>query len=209
MNKFILGFVKVTGVLPAVIYLKRKVYYENKEIQGKKLTGKTMIVSNHTGLRDYVTYLFLFFRYSLWFLAAEVLYKKPNNARLIKHLGAIRVNRDTHEVDFFANAISVLEENKILLVFPEGRISATKKLLPFNTSAAYIAYMANAKIVPVVTDGNYGFFKRVHVMIGEPLYLRDYLDKQYLEKNDIIKLNDILRNRILELQQKLANELKK
>ena len=59
----------------------------------------------------------------------------------------------------------------------------------------------------MITDGNYGFFKRVHLMIGEPIDLNQYLTGEKPSKQEIAQLNDIVYNKVLQLRQELDRRI--
>ena len=73
----------------------------------------------------------------------------------------------------------------------------------FKPSYVLIALRAEAPIIPVITDGQYGFFKRVHLIIGKPIDLWDYCTSEDPTKEEIMALNDIVYKKCLELQREL------
>lgn len=166
-----------------------------------------MIVSNHRDIKDYMLYLFYFFHRNLHFLAAELLYRKKHLGKFIDYLGAIKVDRDSHEVNFVSKSIDILNQEKALLIFPEARISPTEEVLPFTTSFIYIALKSHTPICPVCTDGNYGMKKRCHIIVGAPLYLDEYCNNEFPSKEEIIYLTNIVRDKILQLQEQLHQKI--
>ena len=92
-------------------------------------------------------------------------------------------------------------------MFPEGRISNDKKLLPFTPSYILIALRSGAPIIPVVTDGNYGLFKRVHILIGKKIYLSDYCKSTNPTKEELEKINKIISRKIALLKNTLQEKI--
>ena len=78
--------------------------------------------------------------------------------------------------------------------------------LPFKTSTAYLAYLSEAKVVPVYTDGSYFKKKRAHVIIGKPINVKEIIDENISEKENIEKINEILRNKIIHLGEELERQ---
>ena len=76
MSRFVLWFVKITGLIPELFYYRRKTYYVNKKSQNRKIKGAAIVVSNHKSIMDYPLYMFTFFCRSLRTWTAEVMYKK-------------------------------------------------------------------------------------------------------------------------------------
>ena len=66
-----------------------------------------------------------------------------------------------------------------------------------------IALRANVPIIPVIIDGNYGVFKRAHVIIGKKIYLTDYCTSLNPTREEILKINETVQNKALELKSEL------
>ena len=60
MNKIVLWFVKITGVIPQIFYFRKKVYYVNKQKSSRKIKGSAIIISNHKSVFDFALYMFVF-----------------------------------------------------------------------------------------------------------------------------------------------------
>ena len=205
-NKFVinlvLGFVKITGFLPLLIFFKPKIHKSNK--QKSKLPKCCILVSNHKSLLDFPLYLLVFPFRTIRFLMAEVLYNKsPFFAWFLNSLGGIRVDRDDKSFSFVSDSIEVLDNKGILGVFPEGRLPVNGKPWPFTVSTAFIATHADAPIVPIYTDGNYGISKRVNVVIGEPFFLTDFAEDGLNDEQQLAHLTDVLEKRVYDLKSLL------
>ncbi len=208
-NKFLialfLGFVKLTGFLPAFIFLKPKVVKTSKN---SRPVGPCIIVSNHKSLLDFVLYLLIFPFLTVRFLMAEVLYNKSRLfAWFLNSIGGVRVERDSKDFGFVSESIEILDNGGILGIFPEGRLPINGKPWPFTVSAAFIATHADAPILPVYTDGNYGITKRAGVVIGEPFYLTDYKEDGLDEDEQLKHLTRILEEKVYALNDKLNGEM--
>lgn len=205
-SRLFLGFVKVTGFLPGLLLFKPKVRYVNKKVQSKKLARPCIFMSNHKSLMDFALYLITFPFVSIRFLMAEVLYNKGKLfSKFLYLLGGIKVDRDAYNFDFIDKSVDCLNNNQVVGIFPEGRLPIDGKMSPFRPSIVLITLRANVPVVPVYTDGNYGITKRAHVTIGEPINLTDYLTEKgvpvdKISKEEISRLNDILKDKILELK---------
>jgi len=207
-NKFFinlfLGFVKITGLLPALILFKPKIYKENGA--AKYLPKPCIIVSNHTSLLDFVLWVLVFPFRTIRFLMAEVLYNKSKAfAFFLNAIGGIMVDRDSKDFSFVSNSLELLDNKGTLGVFPQARLPIPGKQWPFTTSTAFIAMHTDAPIIPVFTDGNYGIFKRTKVCIGKPLYLNDYIIDGLDENAQIEHLTKVLEEKVMGLKE-LLNE---
>lgn len=201
VNLFV-GFVKLTGIIPAWLFLKPRVRCVG---QAKRcLPSPCIVVSNHRSLLDFVLYLLVFPFRTIRFLMAEVLFNKsPLFAWFLRAIGGIRVDRDAKAFDFVGDAIEVLDNGGTLGVFPEGRLPVGGKPFPFTVSAAFIATHADAPIVPVYTDGNYGPLKRAGVVIGEPFYLSDHIQEGLSEQEQLRHLTAVLEQTVYALRDAL------
>ena len=195
-----LAFVKLTGLIPALLFFKPRVRCAGKA--ARKLPSPCILVSNHRSLLDFVLYLLVFPFRSIRFLMAEVLFNKNKFfSTFLYCLGGIRVDRDARTFDFVSQAIEVLDQGGTLGIFPEGRLPVGGKPFPFTVSTAFIATHATAPIVPVYTDGNYGLFKRAGVVIGEPFYLTDYCVEGLSDQEQLEKLTQLLRQKVYGLKE--------
>lgn len=75
MYKFVQWFLRITGYIPSLFYFRRrKVYYENRNSQGRRIKGKAIVVSNHFYVYDFALYLFVFYQSNLRPLIGEALF---------------------------------------------------------------------------------------------------------------------------------------
>jgi 1-acyl-sn-glycerol-3-phosphate acyltransferase len=193
----LLAFVKLTGALPALLYLRPKRFYEDRAAQGAGIHGAAILLSNHKSLMDFVLYLLIFPWRTLHFLVAEVLFNKgPVFAWFLRRLGCIRVDRDAYSFGFIAEATEVLERGGVVGIFPESKLPTQKGLGAFKPSAVVIALESGAPVIPVYTDGQYGFGKRARVMIGAPIRLQELCGQTPPSRETIDRLNTLLRDKI-------------
>ncbi len=207
-SRFLLAFVKLTGILPALLFFKPKIYYMG-EGASKKLPKPCIFMSNHKSLMDFVLYLMIFPWRTIRFLMAEVLFKKGKLfSWFLYRLGGIYVNRDAFSFDFVGQSLQVLEQGGTVGIFPEGRLPVKGKAWPFKPSVAYISLRTDAPIVPVYTDGNYGLFKRAHVMIGEPVVLPRMEEKE-LHQEVYDRVTAQLQKTVEEMGEELKRRVEK
>lgn len=198
----VVGFVKLTGLLPAIVFLKPRVVR-----QTRRLPAPCILVSNHKSLMDFVLYLYVFPLRTIRFLMAEVLFNKGKLfASFLYLLGGIKVERDAFDFDFVSHTIEALDAGDTVGIFPEGRLPVNGKGWPFTVSTAYISMHADAPIVPVYTDGNYGLFKRVGVVVGEPFTLADYRKEGLGEQEQLAHLTQVLEQKVFALKDQLEKK---
>lgn len=204
-------FVKITGWIVQFFCFRTKVYYEDKKVQGRKIKGKAIVVSNHNSVYDFAVMMFVFWRRVLRCQVAEITYDKNAAMKfLLKSLGAIRVDRNGRDFSFVGKSCEILRKKGVVEIYPEARLpqKGEERPLPFKPSAVHIAYLGGAPIIPVYNSGSYFNRKRNRVIIGAPIDVnalwRDDLD----EKGNIENVTEILRERVIELQNELERQIR-
>lgn len=209
--KFWNAFVKITAYLVQLVIFRTKVYYEDKAAQSRRIKGGAIIISNHTSVWDYAEYLFVFFFRTLRAQMAEVLFEKKPLGLFLKMMGGIRVNRGANDFACVTKSEKILEKGGVVLIFPESRLplKGEERPLPFKPGAAYLALLSGAPVVPVFTNGKYFSKKRARVIIGKPIYARDLIDDSLSEKENLARITDIMRDRIISLEKQLYEQTQK
>ena len=205
-NKFLvnlfLGFVKLTGAIPAWLFFKPRVHLAAGA--KRRLPKNCILVSNHISLMDFVLCILVFPLRTIRFLIAEVMYNKGKvMATFLSLLGGIEVDRDAKTFDFVSYALEVLDEGGAVGVFPQARLPVKGQHFPFTVSTAFIAMRTSAPIVPVYTDGNYGLFKRANLVIGAPIYLQEHCKDGLTEKEQLDYLTKRLEEKVFALKEEL------
>ena len=202
--KLFLGFVKITGALPAWLLLKPRVYLAPGA--KRRLPKNCILVSNHISLMDFVLCTLVFPLRTIRFLVAEVLYNRGKLlAVFLRAIGSIRVERDAKSFDFVSDALEVLDNGGAVGVFPQARLPLKGQKFPFTVSTAFIAIRANAPIIPVYTDGNYGLRKRASFVIGAPVYLQDWCQDGLGEQEQLAQLTTRLEETVFALKEEIKH----
>ena len=124
-------------------------------------------------------------------------------------LGGIFVDRDVCNFSFIEDSLEVLDKNGIVGFFPQGRLPVDGKPFPYKPGIVLVALRTDAPIVPVYTDGNYGIFKRTHIMIGEKIHLRDFVSSENVSDDEIKRLTKMLEDKNYELKAELEKRMNK
>ena len=207
MSVFITAFVKLTGYIPAMIFLKPKVYKENTNCR-RNLKSGSILMSNHTSLMDFVLYLMVFPFRSIQFLMAEVLYNKGKLfSWFLYKIGGIFVNRDACNFSFIEDSAKAISKKRIVGIFPQGRLPFNGQTFPFKPGVVLVALKTNSPVIPVYTDGNYGLFKRAHVMIGEEINLIELATSCQPDDAELMRLTKHLEDKVYSLKNELEKRL--
>ena len=158
-----------------------------------------VVVGNHPSTLDIFTHIYGL-PISIRFLTKSELFRIPIFSRVLKILGLPRIDRDSTSLDL--NKIndsiqSVINDGNSIMVFPEGKRSNQKKLLPFKKGAAHIAKDFNLPILPIVSHNAHNLMIKgkvwfipgdIHLDVLDPVESNDDLD--------IDKVTELLYERI-------------
>ena len=204
-------FAKITGWLIQLICFRKKIYYEDKAVQSRRIRGKAIVINNHTSVFDYPVMIFVFWRRTLRVHMSELVMKKPVLGVLLRMLGGIYVDRNSHDYGYMAKSERILSRGGVIGIAPEGRIplKGEKTPLEFKTGAAYLALSTDTPIIPMYTNGAYFDFRhRARVIIGTPIFPADVADPSLSDKENIAELTRVMREKIIFLGQMLNERTK-
>lgn len=201
MHEFFRWLALITAWPVQLLVFKRKTYYEDRSVQGRRVRGRALIVSNHFSVFDYIVNLFLF-----PFRKLYVVYW-PQDSKFfrwgMKFFGGIVSDRDVMGLRFMDDSVKLLERDRVLQIYPEAHISEDGSMDAFKPSYLLIALRADAPVIPVITDGQYGLLKRVHLIIGKPIDLWQFCKNEDPTRQEITALNEMVHAKCLELQREL------
>ena len=211
MLAFFNWFTKITGYPLFLFGFRTRIFYQNRKVQGRRIRGKAIVVSNHRSVMDFGVWMFVFLTRTLRCIVAEVTYDlNPVLHTLLKMWGAIRVDRFDNDFGFLWKSIDILKRGGVVEIFPESRIPEKDEPTPleFKPSYIYMAMQSSAPLIPVYTDGGYFSKKRSDVIIGTPIYVSELYDGSLGERENIEAINACVRSRIIELGEELEQRRK-
>lgn len=194
-------FVKITAWPFQKLIFRTRVIAEDPAVQGRRIHGPAIIVSNHTAVYDFAVLLFTFFTRTLRVQMAEVLFRKPVLGVFLRMLGGIRVDRDAHDLTGLNRSAAVLDKGGVVGVFPEGRLPLPdeERPLPFREGAAELALSSGVPVIPVHISGRYFSRGRMCIVIGKPVDLREVCGGIADEREARRAGSGYLRGRVMEL----------
>ncbi len=191
-----------------LLFFKKKVYYEDKRAQSRFVKGAALVISNHYGVLDFFLTILLFPFRKLYVVLSEMPYKRNRFYGFgMRFFGGVRADRDVMSMHFIDESVEVLESGGLLQIYPEAHNTPDGQIQPFKPSYIMIALRAGVPILPVILDGNYGFFKRTRVMIGKKIDLADYCSSLNPTKEEITALNELVMAKVAELKRELDSQV--
>ncbi len=156
--------------------------------------GRIILAGNHTHFMDCISVAAATKR-CVHFLAKSELMEPPLKF-FFAPFGIIPVHRETKDKAALQSAIDVLNDDKVIGIFPEGKVNnETGTLLPLKFGAVKMASVTNSRIVPFIITGKYKIFrKKIHIKFFEPVTVGENLE----EANNMLwnLLNDNLQREI-------------
>ncbi|MFW6149894.1 MAG: lysophospholipid acyltransferase family protein [Atribacterota bacterium] len=146
--------------------------------------GPIILAANHVSYIDPIA-LGVAIKRPIRFIGKQEVFENPFLGFFARALGAIPVDRKKVNFTSIKKSISLLKNNHIIGIFPEGTRSLDGKLQELNSGMLKIALKTSSPIVPVGINGTFDiyppkakmpkFFKRktIYLHFGRPIYL-DY-----------------------------------
>ncbi len=198
----------ITGYPYQLLLFKRRTFYEDKSVQSLKIKGGALIISNHYHFYDYMMNMFAVTPRKLNVISSELGFKNKLLAFGMRFFGGIQANRITKSMRFMDTAAEIIRKGGLVQIFPEAKITDDGTIKPFKHSYIVIAHRSNAPIIPIITDGNYGFTKRASIIVGKPIYVSDYIktDRRTPTREELETVNEIIYSKVLSLRQELEDK---
>ena len=159
-----------------------------------------VVIGNHPSTLDIFTHITAL-PVSIRFLTKTELFRIPIFGRVLKTLGLPRIDRKNAKANFEKINDSINQVIKLgnsIMIFPEGKRSNQKELLPFKKGAAYIAKDFNLPVIPVVSHNAHNLMVKgkvwlksgeIKIEILDPIYnVNDYsVDELTSKMESLIK----------------------
>ena len=168
--------------------------------------GPVVIASNHLSLLD-PPILGAAATRKIHFMAKSELFKPAWFGALIRKLGAFPVKRGEMDREAIKTGLTILKENKVLAVFPEGTRSKDGELGRAGGGAFMMGIKRKAKIVPAYIYGTdlsrHPGWPKVRVIFGKPM---EYDPDMGTGRDSLDELGARWREEVLTLRKAVAPE---
>ena len=140
-----------------------------------------VVIGNHPSTLDIFTHITAL-PVSIRFLTKTELFRIPIFGRVLKTLGLPRIDRKNAKANFEKINDSINQVIKLgnsIMIFPEGKRSNQKELLPFKKGASHIAKNFNLPIIPVVSHNAHNLMVKGKVWLKSGEIKIEILDPQF------------------------------
>lgn len=170
-SNFYIDFVKATGGLPVLLYLRPKIH---RPFKTKVPRGGVLVSANHRSYLDPISVYVTFPWRRVHLMATKDLFDTKMKRAFFTRMHCIEVDKDNFSVSAFHDVVDRLKSGKTVGIFPEGRVNRDKdNLLVFKSGAVLMAHTAGAPILPIYIAERDKWYRRQHIVIGEPINVRE------------------------------------
>ncbi|MBU8907224.1 lysophospholipid acyltransferase family protein [Desertibacillus haloalkaliphilus] len=136
------------------------------------------------------------------FMAKAELFNVPLLKHALPRVGAFPVKRGMSDKQALRSGLSILKENKVLGLFPEGTRSKNGELGKGLAGAGFFALRTDAYIVPCAIIGPYKLFNKVKIIYGEPIDFTEFRE----QKKSVEEATEYIMNSIKSLIDQHSND---
>ena len=171
------------------------------KIIGKKnsrVKGKAIIISNHISMWDPL-FIAVVFRRQIFWMGKIELFKNKLARAFFYAVKAFPVRRGEGDLAAIRHAFKILRSGKLFGIFPEGTRIKSNEIQRFEPGTAMIALKNDAPVIPVYIQGQYKSFRRMKMIIGEPIRLSEYVGSK-TDQSTVEAATRFLENKLKDLK---------
>ncbi len=154
----------MTLLRPLILFLLRLFYrFDASALETMRANGKTLIVANHVSLLDGLL-LMVALPFSATAVVNTIVARHPLYRHLLRHVKHLTVSPNNPMA--MKQVIKLVEAGEPVIIFPEGRITLTGRLMKIYDGTAFIAARTNADVHVVHISGaeqsRFGYIKGLY-----------------------------------------------
>ena len=204
-ENLVYDFVKITGALPAWIWLRPKYYYPF----GKpNKNGPLLVAANHYKASDPVALLLSFPMHRVHILATKQLFDTKITNFFFTQMHCVEVDRENFNISSFREVVNRLKNGRIIGIFPEGKINETEEtgsVLGFKSGVVLMAHQGGASVLPVYLSKRTKWYHRQRIVMGAPMNISEMLGKNPSMQR-VNEVTEFLREKEIELKAYLDDK---
>ena len=183
LRYWLLDFIKITSIpIFYLIFPTKKYYVGSRKHIKEALKYNALICANHCGPCDPLFIYMHFYSRRPRIIAAEELFSMMPFKLVLPYCSVIKyrrkTNMDTMDLLAFKESIETLNGRGVVALFPEGHINFDCSFdSSFKEGAATMSLVTNSPIIPFIFVDPYKYFRFNHVVMGEPIYPNEFLEK--------------------------------
>ena len=164
---FVMDFIRVSGALPGLLWLRPKIRYTSKKAK-KRLRGGALLISNHVSFVDpgYTMYVIWYRRQ---YFVCHQAFMETKAGPFFHAAGClIPIDADNFNIGSFRTITDSLKEGKLVTLFPEGHVNSGE-MLEFKSGMVLISVQSKCPIVPIYLKPRKHWWSRLKAVVDEPV----------------------------------------
>lgn len=163
-------------------------------------SGGVIYAANHMSCYDPIVIASTSKR-QIAFMGKKELFKFKPFGYILKSLGAFPVNRGKGDIGAVKTGLSILKQEKVMMLFPEGKRIDKGEIVPAKPGVAMFATHAKVPVLPIKICGEYKFMRKIKIIYGKPIYLDEYYG-QKLSSAQLTEISQKILDTIYALEDK-------
>lgn len=194
-------FVKITGAIPALIYLRLKRHYLSGKKQKHLFKGPAIIVCNHATYIDPIIVMVSIWNRRMSFIATEDLYSTKIRSFFFSAIRCIKINKQNVAMQTFKDVQDVINHGHLVGIFPEGHIQTSNSNDHYKSGAVMFATLCDVPIIQIYIHKNKHWWQRQHVVISDKIDVKQMINSKIPSIKEIDEVTRFLENQELELKK--------
>ncbi len=181
-----------------LIYRMKRITPTGERYRGR-IKGGAVVTANHKSMEDPFLVGVTFWYRRMFFLVAEAVMSTKIKDVMLRGAGAIRIDRNSADIEAMNRSVEVLDAGHLLAVFPQGSIKSEDKVDSIKSGAVLIAMRAGVPIIPTYIKPREHWYSRRRVVIGNAINPADYVEGRFPSTGDIERVTTALLNEITRI----------
>lgn len=168
--------------------------------------GRLILCSNHISNFDPFFHMVFFPRKS-FFMGKDTAFKNPILGYFLKKMGAFPVQRGQGDEIAAKLAIKILNEDKVLGMFPEGKRVRNGEEIQAKKGVGIFATTTMSPMIPVALISDFKLFSVIECRIGKPIYISEEC-KYSLDKDTYYKISNNVLEEIYKMRLMVSKNMR-
>jgi len=186
------------AIIKPVFHLLFRIKTVHKE--RLKVKGPLIIVANHRSDMD-PFFVHFAVRPKVYIMSKAELFRIPLLRTIVRGLGAYPVQRGKGDLGALQTTERLLNEGKIVAIFPEGTRTREREMLPFQHGAAMVAMRTGVPVLPLYFSRTLRPLRRTRLVVGEQIDLQNLAGDDFSNAATVRMATNLLYYKLQRLQE--------
>lgn len=200
-------FVKITGGIPALIWLRPK--WVEASRKKRHIHGGALVVCNHNSFYDPIALMVGLFSRRVRFVATKELFDgKVKRWLFTKAFRCIPIDREHLGMQTFRDVNEALQRDEVVAMFPEGHVLTDQGagLGTMRSGMVLMAAQSKRPIIPVYVLPPEKWYQRLRIAIADPIAVQS--DRPMPTMEEIAKITDEVSTAMRTLREQCLADRK-